>query len=633
MPTQQDTTDTPPREWLPERHHALGPITRKQLYSTLLGYLMIWIAACVLLWSNLSTATNAFALGIIFPGGGFIYSYHYVLAMLTLAGCLICLTGHRYVLYGTVVVTAGLAALLTPTAACMHTYSIVPWVPWALIALLFVRREKKFRKAQRIAREYRLRHAGEAAPAWRAQHTAPVGELSDEDLAHARYILDRALQPVDEFNGITEREPYGTSAIRYQLNYAQYALAAYQYNHTPAFRGYLQEAQKRLILKMQDKKAWGYWMKENRWGNLDTNPDPIPRDNIMFSAYLTQMTGLYSTLNQDHQFNEPGALSFRWDENTEFRYGQAEILEKVMSNFRNARYTLFPCEPGWAYTMCNPFGLNSFLIHDRQHGSDYFSQVEADYKRALVDEFMTADGRFIPIRSIQWGINLPGVTLEVNDGMTAYLHHPAYPALMETCWDMMRGKLFHPGTSKPIRLNRKGRDIGNYKRSPIGAYSGLLLAASEMGDGPLYQAISDEIEVSFMPSIENGELIYPVASDFSSYMIALARFNRAGKWHDLVRHGLSDDIANGPLLSQVPYPDMYVFQATSANGVLSIGLSVNNLAETGEGHLIAFSQLQPNTTYQCSGDMERTVTADENGHARMPITGTGRLHFTLHPVN
>jgi len=44
-------------------------------------------------------------------------------------------------------------------------------------------------------------------------------------------------------------------ALRYQLNYTCYALAIAQYVYTPAFTGYLTEAQANTIEKMRDKRV------------------------------------------------------------------------------------------------------------------------------------------------------------------------------------------------------------------------------------------------------------------------------------------------------------------------------------------------------------------------------------------
>ena len=70
-------------------------------------------------------------------------------------------------------------------------------------------------------------------------------------------------------------DQFREGALRYQINHLAYATALYQYTHTPAFSGYLAEAQRNAIQKALDKRVWKYWSLENLWGNLRWNPDPI----------------------------------------------------------------------------------------------------------------------------------------------------------------------------------------------------------------------------------------------------------------------------------------------------------------------------------------------------------------------
>lgn len=97
----------------------------------------------------------------------------------------------------------------------------------------------------------------------------PVRELTPDDLELERYLLDLTLQPIDRFDG------------RYQLNYACYALCLAQYNYTPAFTGYLTEAQANTVEKMRSKRVWGYWAHECLVGYQRWDPDPIKFANVI----------------------------------------------------------------------------------------------------------------------------------------------------------------------------------------------------------------------------------------------------------------------------------------------------------------------------------------------------------------
>ena len=70
-----------------------------------------------------------------------------------------------------------------------------------------------------------------------------VGESTSDELEIQRHLLDLALQPLDRFDGFDQFENILGGALRYQLTTMSYALAMGQYTRTPAFTGYLAEAQ------------------------------------------------------------------------------------------------------------------------------------------------------------------------------------------------------------------------------------------------------------------------------------------------------------------------------------------------------------------------------------------------------
>jgi hypothetical protein len=193
-------------------------------------------------------------------------------------------------------------------------------------------------------------------------------------------------------------------ALRYQLNHLAYATALYQYTHTPAFSGYLAEAQRNAIQKALDKRVWKYWSLENLWGNLRWNPDPIIDDNVMYSAYLGLMLGLYETMNQDARYRQPGALTLRWNDRTEFVHDANTITTAVLDNLNRSRAGLYPCEPNWIYPFCNTFAFNHLLLDDRLSGTDNAGSV-IERARSAYDagDWCEPDGRLAGLRSEHLG--------------------------------------------------------------------------------------------------------------------------------------------------------------------------------------------------------------------------------------
>src|SRR4051794_26397040 len=284
-------TDEQPALLIPDRQRVHGPVTASRLRRTLAGYLLLAVAGLLPAVVDGTPAWKAFGLGLVVPGGGFLYTSDPVFVAVTLVLFVATLAfwfGAGNIVFP-VLVWVGAAALATlrvHTGIWTWAEVALPAAALAAVLLGLLGQRLSFRAAVRRGAE-RNRYLAERRYSPPPTVPAPVAdELSAEDLAHARFLFDLALQPVDAFEGFDWVEQFQTAAVRYQLNFASYALAFLHFTRTPAFNGYLAQAQRNLIDKMTDKRVWRYWRLENMWGNLDLNPDPIPRDNIMLSAYL-----------------------------------------------------------------------------------------------------------------------------------------------------------------------------------------------------------------------------------------------------------------------------------------------------------------------------------------------------------
>src|SRR5690606_5403263 len=162
-----------------------------------------------------------------------------------------------------------------------------------------------------VARATRARRQRDEAKAVRRQETLPASvaevrersaavpdattrELSEDQLQSLRYLLDRALQPIERFDGFTIIDQFQPAALRYQLNHMGFALGIAQGAYLPSFRGYMHEAQRNLIEKYLLRRVWGYWVYESMWGHFNfTNFDPAGRDNIMLTGWFGMHVGQY----------------------------------------------------------------------------------------------------------------------------------------------------------------------------------------------------------------------------------------------------------------------------------------------------------------------------------------------------
>src|SRR5205085_1352794 len=64
-------------------------------------------------------------------------------------------------------------------------------------------------------------------------------ELTADQLASLRYVLDRALQPIGQYQGYDIVDQFQPAALRYQINHLGFALGLARTHYTPSFDGYL----------------------------------------------------------------------------------------------------------------------------------------------------------------------------------------------------------------------------------------------------------------------------------------------------------------------------------------------------------------------------------------------------------
>ncbi|MCK9543005.1 MAG: hypothetical protein M0R03_13340, partial [Novosphingobium sp.] len=340
---------------IPPRRRAHGPLTAYRLRRFYLGLAIIFALACAPIALGMSTPWKAFGLGIILPGGGFLYSggvLGVVFALLSLAafavimfiwwarGVILAPPG---VLAGTALLSAAWVNGRDGVAALEY---IIPATALAGFGYLAFRRRAKFTAQQARGRELN-RLLERAEPVLRDAPVRAGPEMPDGQVGEFRRMLDLALQPVDSWKGFSMDDTWQDGALRYQIATMSWNLAFGQYTQLPAFHGYLNQAQENLIRKHVDRKTWNYWFWESLWGNFRIEKNPVTTDNIMLSGFLGVSLGLFQTASGTSPFAAPGALTFRWDENTAFPYDHETLMGEVVKNFERYDLGWFPCEPRW----------------------------------------------------------------------------------------------------------------------------------------------------------------------------------------------------------------------------------------------------------------------------------------------
>lgn len=623
---------------------AFGPLTRSRLRR--LGFVYLTVFACGLGLAHVaaSPGTQAFGLGLAFPGGGFLHylggsaggiAVHLACAVLTfilfIAGLILWFAtgnqaapvvvwlggalaagamGHAHTFAGSWIVVSGLAAATAGGAWLGHRH---------LLAGKLARRE---RRAASIGT-----WVPPATPLDAAGRPL-VEELDADDLAALRYALDRALQPVDEFNGFDFIDQFQPSAVRYQINNLGYALSFANYLRLPAMRGYLVDAQRRLIEKKKQHRVWKYWALESLWGNFRHEPNPMARDNVMYSGWYAAQIGLFEAATGDSSCAAPGALTLRATNGTEYVNDFHTLAATLAENERASEFCLFPCEPNWIYPLCNNQAAIGLRLHDRLHGTHYWDDVETHYRRRLEQEFIDVDGHLVPLRSTRTGLTIPGLQSCSEDAIPAFWMHPLFPDIAARWWEIARSELFRRGDGGLELLPLKPwLDAGNYRFNTAYALGALGMAARELGDDDAVRAIRGAIDE--LPTARHGGVLsYPGCSTWSHTFMLNMRIGRVNGLRDLVNEERPAAWRDGPYIEEAPYPGVLPARAVSDSAALEAVLYPG----TGRGPVtIVLGGLRPGAGYHCEGALAETAAADAGGRLRVVVELDGRRELRVLP--
>ncbi|HEY3188529.1 MAG TPA: hypothetical protein VGJ70_13705, partial [Solirubrobacteraceae bacterium] len=625
---------------IPERARPDGPVTTTRLRRTVAAYAGA-VAAGVALTRAAGPRPLANAgIGLAAPGAGFLGAKRpgafaatqgaFGLSLVAWLG-----SGNILAPITTWLGSAALSARRGQRPAGRLARAAVPAAAAAAVAVAWAARERSHRSAleRRERRNAHLREVAAREPATpRRLPASEVGpELTPDELALARFAFDRALQPVDEWRGFDLIEQFQTSSVRYQITTMGLALTSLQYARTPAFHGYLSQAQRNLIDKWQERVCWAYWAKESTWGHLRYNPDPVPRDNIMLTGWLGYQIASYVSNTGDTRYSEPGAITFRHPRGQEYRYDLHSITRALVENFERSDFCLYPCEPNWIYALCNGYGVLPLPMHDRMFGTDYAERVLPAFRRGFEQEFLSTDGRTIGIRSSMTGLTVPAMTSILSDACVIWQLAPVFPDLARGLWETVRNEWVRLPEQGPVQIEMRGWDkidTGNYKRVPATALAAITWAAKEMGDTELAGRLLADVDATLDPVTEDGVRRYRRASTLSNAALLGAAVAGPHTHRQRVARGTPQAWQIGPILDECSYPEVLVARAVSDGQDLQLVLRPG----AGAGRQsITIADLLPEQTYDVRGASGDELVAGPDGRATLDVDLRDRVELTISP--
>lgn len=537
----------------------------------------------------------------------------------------------------------------------------IPWIALAVaIAALSalgarawsMRRAARRRGAERQHHLNTLRAGGEPPSArtravgLQTSATEPeVTEASLEQVRFLRYLLSVAAQPADVWDGFDDEAQGPLQQYRYQVNALGWALAIYNYSHTPSYTGVLTAAQLALFERAQQKAVWGYWYWQNLLGNWDfvkrrADPIDVPQ-NIMFSGYLNLQLAMYRQATGDDRFDEPEALVFDWSARQRFGFDHQRVNAIAIRNF-DQDLCLWPCEPvvsrgrtrGYVFPYCNAVTIAGIAIMDTVNGTGYAPGIarniemvlEREYTRGVNDlAAFIVSGVGLAVRSIMAG---PTVTA----GIAAFMA-PFCPDLAWRAWEVMKLAWLETGLYRdPDSAGKQMPDWSTGAETNAEPLAAAMMLAHAVGEdgwhAELWKTAVEQLQFT-APDIGRTMAKFDAASVHANGMLGFGGMSRPGAFSDMLTEPRPKQWQDGPRLVDAPHPDVLVAKAVTDGHGLDL---VIHPGRTDQRVGLDLDRLRPNQRYLAHGAVEALLEADVNGTARVIVDVAARTHIQLRPV-
>jgi hypothetical protein len=172
-------------------------------------------------------------------------------------------------------------------------------------------------------------------------------------------------------------------------------------------------------------------------------------------------------------------------------------------------------------------------------------------------------------------------------------------------------------------------DPGNYKagEGPLRAF--IAATAAEFGDRKVRKEALDQLDTKYFPveTTKSGSLRNKGLSATTQVIALMARLLQCRDLANATLHGPAPKVLNGPLLEEVPFPDVLVAKAYSHTGK-DLDLVLYNGRDAGT-FTLGFGRLAPGASYSLSTG--GSLVADAAGKASAKLTVSGRTPITLKP--
>ena len=321
------------------------------------------------------------------------------------------------------------------------------------------------------------------------------------------------------------QEDFG--AFRYQLAYAGLALALAHFHRLPNAPGVFKPIFQNLIRKMMHPGVWMYWHYVSQggaltnghlWGKIPALWDPVKKDNIMFSAYLTLLPLLYNYLFDDDRYAKPGALTMAinpltFGERMVFEYDQHTLSDTIYWQMVQNGYLGVACEPSCVFQICNQPSILAFRVEDFLKGTTRAQEVTEGYLKAWQEFGMLDAGAHFMVHVVtDLKVPIPNALPWLwSDAWLATMMHSWNPDFVHEHYPRMLEQFLVPGPDDTcaIRLWEPVDVRGVKTTADTADFGWAAVAAAELGDEATLRGLLGHADRFMNPTWRDGGLYYP----------------------------------------------------------------------------------------------------------------------------
>ncbi|CAG1009817.1 MAG: hypothetical protein OIN86_11300 [Candidatus Methanoperedens sp.] len=393
-----------------------------------------------------------------------------------------------------------------------------------------------------------------------SERQTPSTGLSSDDLGHLRYFYEIATQPLDKWNGfLFPINGVFSYAVRVQLSSASFAAAALA-SKTPAYREVYEKIMDCLIQRMLQRRTWSYWRYCSR------NLDPIYKNNICYSAYLSNMIGLFEKLTNNYRYDENFDLI--WNKNTKFTYNHHTLTKRIYEQMVVNHHHGVQCQLEFVFQACSNFAALSNILYDQLHGTDY-SSVNPQWKKWSRENFVNRkpfSKGILYFSYVEFLKKMLKSSENITDVGVLALATPVDWDIVIELYPRLAEIVTHSSEDGAFIKSRPLDDFFEISNDSMTTSFGYLLAR-QMDDETLAEKFLNYATKEFNPEWENGKLYYKNVRTqlFTTSIFAWGKVTSGRQFADLIHTKRDSAFFDLPFVSHVEYPDVYIKRADYNN--------------------------------------------------------------------